>query len=332
MADLGERGQILLVAALFLSATFVVLAVVVNSAIFAENLSTRNDVPGSQDALEYRAEVSENTGDVLTYFNTNLDTGHATLRNRLAADVDNISQQGGFQQSSSGAAVSVEYTGDPANTTEGYRIAQNNASRNLTSADNDADWTLAEDVNQTRKLQFNFTHVDDSFNLFGSPRTFRMELDDGSAAWELKIQRQDVGGVLLDEVDVTVTTPSGASATCVGTQSGASDPLTVDLVEATVDGEFCRALSRQADGTPMWFGTGLNSEYDIEFDNSDDFNGTYSMIVDGEPDTDNLRTDRNPDEPYVTNALYSVVLEYAYYTSNVGYETDVRVAPGEVPP
>jgi len=330
VADLGERGQILLLAALFLSATFVVLALIVNSAIFAENLSTRNDVAGSQEALEYRAEVAENTGDILTYFNTNLDTNYATLRARVAGDVGNISQRSGLQQSTTGAVVSVRYRDD----TKGSRIAQDNASRNLTSVNNDADWTVATDTNQTRKVQFNFSHVDEGvISPFTTPATFRMRLDNGSAAWELELQRQKTATVPQNEVDVRVTTPSGASATCVGTQPlGTSESLTIDLVEATVDGEFCRALSRQADGTPMWLGTGLDTEYDIEFDNGDAFNGTYSMVVDGTPETSNLRGNKNGDEPYFTNALYSVRLAYTYYTSAVGYETDIRVAPGEVPP
>lgn len=327
MADIDDRGQILLLAALFLAATFVVLAIVVNSAIFAENLSTRNDVAGSQEALEHRAEVADSAGEVLTYFNTNLDTNYPTLRARVAADVDNISRQSGRQQSASGGVVSVNYGGD----TQGNRIAQDNRSRNLTSTDNSTDWTLAEDVNQTRDVQFNFTDVDRG--VIGdpaSPETFQMELDNGSVAWEMAVQRQSP---TRDQVNVTVTTATGASATCVGTEPlTTSGSLTVDLVEATVDGTFCRALSRLADGTPMWLETGLDSEYDIEFENSREFEGTYSMVIEGDPLDSNLRSNKNNDDPYFTTALYSVTLEYSYYTSDVGYETDIRVAPGEVPP
>jgi archaellin len=335
-----ERGQILLVATLVLAASFVVLALVVNSAIFAENLATRNDVPGSHDALEHRADVQEGVGEIVTYFNTNLDTDHATLRDRVETRTATLSQQGGLTQAQQGRVVSVTYPGDAANTTTGARIAQTNASRNFTSIDGDSpddEWTLASDIRQSRNVRFTFTNVSEDPN-----RRFTMNLDPGGFlidldfdAWRLSVKRQfATNGSALEEVTVTVQTPFGAFDTCTRTMPidtpGAT--LTIDTVASTVNGEFCRALSRRTDGTEMWLGTGVSSAYDIEFEDGDAYNGTYEMVVDGPANNALLRDDRNSDEPYATDALYSVTAQYSYYTSSVGYETDIRVAPGEVPP
>jgi len=36
--------------------------------------------------------------------------------------------------------------------------------------------------------------------------------------------------------------------------------------------------------------------------------------------------------PYTEDAVYSLNVSYSYYTAEVGYESEIRVAPGEVPP
>ena len=47
MADLkGERGQILLIAAFALAVIFIALGLVVNGAIFTENLASQGDASG----------------------------------------------------------------------------------------------------------------------------------------------------------------------------------------------------------------------------------------------------------------------------------------------
>ena len=73
MANLSEddRGQLILVGAFIIAAAFIVLALVVNSAIFTENLATRDDVPGSQDALEFRDEVHQGVSNVIEGTNQN---------------------------------------------------------------------------------------------------------------------------------------------------------------------------------------------------------------------------------------------------------------------
>jgi len=341
-----ERGQILLVAALLLAATFVVLALVVNSAIFAENLSTRDDVAGSQDALQYRAEVVDTVGTTMVTLNENSDTTHADLRDRLAAATAALSDQGGIQQSTAGRLATVAYPGDPANTTHGERIAQDAHERNLTSDDWDSDWTLANDVDGARNVQFNFTHVDTDADQCGffdhsCPSPFTLSIDGPDGTWTMTVRRQfdlfdedDGYATPQEEVDITTTNPAGESATCTRVVPMTDDSnLTVDVTAGTANGEVCPALNRlQATGAPLWLGAGTDTPYDVEFTNGGPFNGTYSMVVAGTANGFTLESGVSSDEPYHTDAIYAVTLGYGYHASAVAYDTEVRVAPGEAPP
>jgi len=321
-----ERGQLLLVAVLVLAAAFIVLALVVNSAIFTENLATRDSVAGSEDALEYRSEVVDSVGAMVVQANAN------GIEESPAVDPETatLGEGSGFEQALRGSVVEIDYQNDMT----GQRIAQDNGTRNLTSINNTADWRLAEGVEQVRNVRFAFTDVDaDGFWVFDDPFRMHVRGDNGSR-WTMEVS--DEFGVFTDEIGITVETPSN-TAHCVQRQSAVEGDFTVDVTAATMDGEPCHALERLSDGTEMWLGTGIAEPYEIEFENGDNADGTYSMVVDSSANIDTTNFEDspspNPEEPYyITDAIYSVELGYTYQTHAVAYETDIRVAPGEVPP
>ena len=325
-ASNAERGQLLLVAVLVLAAAFIILALVVNSAIFTENLATRDSVAGSEDALEYRSEVVDSVGTMIVDANEN---GIEQEPNITDERIE-LSERSGFEQALRGGVLSV----GGLTTTSGQRIAQDNGTRNLTSINNTADWRLAEGVRQVRNVRFAFTDVDaDGFWIFDEPFKMHVRGSNGSS-WTMEVS--DEFGVFTDAIGITVETPSN-TASCVQRQSAVEGDFTVDVTAATMDGEPCHALNRLSDGTEMWLGTGIAAPYEIEFENGDNADGTYSMVTDASanPVIENLH--HNPDTPpgepyYITDAIYSVELPYTYQTHAVAYETDVRVAPGEVPP
>ena len=73
MADLSrpatdgrrDRAQLMLVTALALAVVLVVLVLLVNTAIYTENLATRGVDVGADDALEHRAAVVDGVGGVV---------------------------------------------------------------------------------------------------------------------------------------------------------------------------------------------------------------------------------------------------------------------------
>lgn len=313
--DDEDRGQMILLAAFIIAISFVVLALVVNSAIFTENLATRDTVPASEDALEYRDEVSKSIGSILGTVNENTHKGPADAE----ASIEDIEIYGGIDQSMLGRVVSVSHE----DTTAGVRIAQDEP-REFTNRTGVQDWRLAEFVEQSRDIRFNLTQVD-------GPFTFVQE--DGGEEWRLTVD--DDGGDITVEVDP----PNKDSRNCV---ASFTDSVVIDITRGTIGGQSCPALSQGSDGEQMWFGTGIGSSYNISFENGHEVTGTYSMMIRDDAGATVPAADEDfgdpPDEPYHTNnqagieaAVYSMTVTYEYHTPNVGYETEIVVAPGEVP-
>jgi hypothetical protein len=329
----GERGQLLLIGAFIIAVSFVVLALVVNSAIFTENLATRDEVAGSGDALEYRQEVTQSGGDVLTEINQNNSIDTSDQDDKLEENLGYINTQGGLQQSAQGRIVEVENGSVVIET--GIKVAQDTSRPfSNTSATSDfpavvTDWVVVEDVETTRNLRMNITDLDELASP-SDPRPFELEIENSSASWGMTIIYEDT----TDLVTVTVESPThGSPELCTRT---ATDFIEIDVTRGTVGGEPCHALSQTTDGTPMWFG--LEGEYDIKFNNYDSIEGTYSFIIDdGDFDDDNFGDGgSNPDDysydPYYRDAIYNATVPFNYHTADVGYETEIEIAPGEVPP
>jgi len=329
----GERGQLILIAAFIIAVSFVVLALIVNSAIFTENLATRDDVAGSGEALEYRHEVEQSVGRMITDINRN-NTITTNLDTRVENNVERIDRQGSLQQSAQGRVVEV--TWDSAET--GEKFAQDVVRTFENDSTDQQDWTLVEDVDNTRNMQINVTDnspLDDITGTFENP--FKMVLTGNSGnKWNMTIAADSS---LTDVVVVQVNRTGQDAVQCSADFDGS---LEIDVTGGTVGGEPCHALTRTTDGTPMWLARNVNAPYTIEFEDGDQIKGTYSFVVEGSPSVDPSlsRNFADPDDaddpadggPYHTDAVYSTRVTFSYYTANVGYETDVRVAPGEVPP
>jgi len=316
MANLSEddRGQLILVGAFIIAAAFIVLALVVNSAIFTENLATRDDVPGSQDALEFRDEVHQGVSNVIEGTNQN----NGQTETDAEESVTEVGVLTGVDQSVRNRVVEVSH----ASTTLGFKFAQDE-SRELTNNDSADNWTLATGVNRSRNVQFDITEFNGG--------AFEYVLNQSaSTEWVMRVSQSGSAAV------VEVSPPTASADSCVRENA---DNITIDVTAATVDGDPCPALDRLSDGTTMRYGTGITARHNVSFRNGSAVNGTYSFIVEDDGTAqpfdplagDNFGTP--PDRPYYIGSpavVYSMTVDYAFYTSQVGYEAQVRVAPGEV--
>jgi hypothetical protein len=152
-----------------------------------------------------------------------------------------------------------------------------------------------------------------------------LELNDSfDHLWNVSIADAGSG-----DVNIVVETPTD-QASC--TRSVGTDSFEIAVTDGTVGGEPCPALTRLSDGTELFFGTGINSTFDIEFQNATAIEGTYSLVIgqSGTQHTD-LPEGSTAVEPYWTDALYSVTSDYSYHTTRVSYETVIRIAPEESP-
>lgn len=319
MADLrgsanSDRGQILLIAAFTLAVIFVALALVINSAIFTQNMASRGEVVGSSDALLYQQQVEQSVGEAIRYAN---EDGSLTIQ----GSISDIGEAGGRQQIRDGRLINVSLASSP---TIEKRIAFESSGDPFLSQNGDENWQLATDVEGTRNFQIEANVLASS-----SADAFTIQANGSGTAgdiWSLSIHDDGTDYVL--EVDPG---PDGPSSMECKVSSGS--PLEVDVMRGTANGHHCPALTRDVGtGEQMWWATGVTaSDYEIWMKNGDQIEGDFSMVVDGTHNSTNLQLGSTVGDPYHTDAIYSVDVEYLYLTPNVEYEAEIEVAPGETP-
>ena len=118
MADMSastrDRGQMILVGAFALSMTFVALALLLNSAVYTENLASRSIDAGASEAIEFREEARAATVGILEYL---ANDGSGTFEENLAA----WTSQTAKSYAANGISVSVLVESPPDST---YSSAQ----------------------------------------------------------------------------------------------------------------------------------------------------------------------------------------------------------------
>jgi hypothetical protein len=326
----GDRGQILLIAAFVLAVIFVALALIVNSAIFTENLASRGDTAGSDGALSMRADVATNVGDGIRAANRNDNGSVNDLTAAVRASVRNISKQTGRQSARSGRIVDVANQ----SYSEGRRLYQSDGS-SFSNETGTNDYVVAsgvsraDDGNGTRAFIIEADSISASTNSSAFEIRAQRSLATGTDdSWRARIWRNGT-----DAVHVRTLRNNGSDtvvADCEVTQDPSSTDFDIDVTGGTIEGEYCGALATGPTGERFHFasgtGVGGSENYDISFANADQISGSYSLVLYNDADlslpstSSSLRSDI---------ALYDVTVRYTYYTADLRYETDVRVAPGE---
>ncbi|GAB7012900.1 DUF7261 family protein [Halolamina salina] len=314
MADVDDRGQLMLVGALALAIIFVTLAVLLNAAIYTGNVATRDPGPGTGEAIEYENEATAMARTTVGDIDGGGSATYTQLRENFSDTVGDWSQA-----ASTHAVVSLaDGSLDLRDSTRGTRIAQS-SDRNFTSDGNATTWTVAND-SRARAFRLNVTQ--DSLASTDTPvvnDSFRVTFNDSSDEWAAYLHQSG-----SNNVSVTVEDPAGNTNSCT-VAPGADDRAVVDLTAGTLGGEDCPEL--------RFFGN-LSGAYTISYvdaldaDGNEQVVGTYAVVVDRP--LDRLETGADgTGEPTATRTLYSAELEVTYRTSNVYYQSEFRVAPGE---
>ncbi|MFC6732326.1 hypothetical protein [Haladaptatus sp. DYSN1] len=302
MANVDDRGQIILVIGLVLAVMFVALALVLNTAIFTENLATRSNDGASADAFEFQDDAVSSVEGAIAYANAHDNGSSTTLSDSIGDSVDDYNTLSSSHNAKSGKFVSTSVT----SMTDGKRIFQTSSSA-LDSAAGSPDWTLATGVSNTRDFSMK---VNPSITCVTLTDCFYVEFADASGnTWHIYVEDPD-----LDSSDtrITVKNAGGTQKSCtVGVETAK-----VNVTEGTISGESCEALSLLSD---------LPSSYDIHFRNGGDgsISGTYDVILETTSDTGNFGS--APDEPRIANAIYSATIEIDYHHPEVSYSNTVRV-------
>ncbi|MFW5917952.1 MAG: DUF7261 family protein [Haloferacaceae archaeon] len=309
MADVDDRGQLLLVGALTLAVMLVALAVLLNAAIYTGNVATRDAGTGAGEAIEYE-------GEARTMAQASIDDVDGDTYAAVEANfTDAVQGWSELTHTHSGASLAASNL-TTVNTTYGTRVAQH-TDRNFTDDNGNSTWTVAED-SHVRAFRMNVTR--DSL-ASGADDAFYVNFDNGSGDWNVFVYED--GG----NVTVSLENPDGETVgdDCT-VDPGADNRALVDFTAGTVGGQACPKMD---------FVGNLSDEYTVRYvdarngDGDERINGTYSLVVGESLDDLETGADENGDAPTVTRVLYSAELQVTYRSANLYYQSEIRVAPGE---
>jgi len=317
--DRGRRGQLLLVTALSIAVVLVALVLLVNSAIYAENLATRNTDIGESDALAYRSGVIEGAGGTVDRENRAEYADRAALEENVTAGVERLDALLARTHLDHGVDANVDRSSVAY--VDGRLVRQTDPSRNFTDETGlVANWTVAYDTNGTRRYAATVDRdalvQTDETDLSGA---FRLVIVDNSTGeeWRVFLYEDDDTGNLT--VAVRNATESSPTVACSVDRSTA----TVNFTNESLSGRDCPALE---------WAEGVGERYDIAYRNGDNAVGTYNLTVRTE-DAGALNTlDLNAlggGSPYHVPAVYAATMSVSYESPTLSYRDSIRVARGE---
>ncbi|MFC7098599.1 hypothetical protein [Halobaculum marinum] len=311
-----DRGQLVLVTGLALAVVLVALVLLANTAIYTENLATRDNGVGEHDALGYRASVIDGVGGIVERENAAEYDDRSELTANVSDGVATFDDllRGSAARGAAGARADT----DAATYVNGTLVRHTDDTRAFESNQSTSDWTVVGDTEGVRAFVATVDRASlattEADSLSGA---FTVVVDNGTERWRAYLYRN----ASTDHVAVAVRPPGAA---------GASEVCSVDAVTATVDftrgtlaGDPCRGLDWAA---------GTSGEFDLRFDNGTNAVGTYDLTAESRADELVLAT-VNPDpvggSPYHVPAVYAVEIPIRYQTTELVYGETVRVAPGE---
>lgn len=305
----GDRGQLLLVGAVFLGVLLVVLATILNAAIYSGTIATDGDADG-RAAIQYQQDVERGIEGLLADVNQRNDTSYGALHSNLSRGVEDWSALAGRHHAVDHAATNVTIAG----VTNGTHIAQTESIRNFTDRTGAADWTLAESVTDVREYRMHVSRSGlyevDNESCGPSGNCYYAEVGNGSNTWRMYVY------TTVNDSDVTVEVVNASGGTGVCSTSASS--VWINVTEGTVGGEECPALS---------FAEGVTGPYDLSYANADNVTGTYELVVDAAVDPDpHYDIDGSPS---VSPVIYAATVRLTYRTADVHYRAEVRVIPGD---
>ena len=320
----SDRGQILVIVGLLIAVMLVALALVLNAAIFAENLSTR-ETADSEKPSSYAADTGSTVADVYNRTNDN-DTrtvadAESTFDGALQAWADSRSDTA----AENGALFVADWT-----THVGWRLEQTE-NRSFTPDDDDSatEWTVVGDARDVAGFRLNVSRGDlydgagNSSNL--KDDAFRVNVSNGTVDWELYVFRDSGNStVVVYEGDPTAPDDLGDLLSGPDSCAAATDRAVVDLQAAKLDGDD----DDDDDCDPLSFDDDLEGNVSVRYENVQDggserVNGTYRVVVNGSNAVDTARFNASGKMlPTATAVVYAVRYDTRYQRKEVVHDVE----------
>lgn len=316
-----DRGQLMLATGLTIAVVLVALIVLLNTVIYTENLATRGVDAGGADAIEYRATVVGSVGELIEVENERFDEGNPPTT-AVATGTGTITDALTERHLTRGAVAESELKDGADGITTGPPIVWQDGDRNLTSSDEDPDWTVVTGASDLEGFVLTVTPAEPPVDAGTETETepFRVVIDDWSMGIEVVEVVEEVDGeevVVGERIEVTVAGDDGSPYEYDPTAA----PLEIDLVGGTIDAEGRETVPIE---TPT-------SADEIRYENGDRATGTFEIRSDGTPNEDGLTEYGGTDAgvPFYTHLVENVDLAIHYETAELRYTTEATATAGE---
>lgn len=292
MDSRDRRGQLILVAAFGLAVAFVVLALVLNTVVFTENLATRNH-DRTDGAIAFEGAVEGGVGGLVSEANRAVnasaddDAAYESLRAELEATIPTWSDNATYLGATRGTLRSATLAG----TENGTQLVQSNATEFTNGI-------LAPSVNETRRFQLLVTPE--------SETGVTVSVTDGSDSWSVTVSENSTDGTQTDVV------AEGSGDTLRRTVD--ANTTEVDVTEGLVNG------TRVENWT---FGEGVDTPYTVSISTDSATTGKYVLFV------DERVADSGTVAPTAAPAIYRAFVDISVRTDVLTYESNVAVAPSD---
>ena len=304
--ETSDRGQILVIVGLLIAIMLVALALVLNAAIFTENLSTR-ETTDSEEPSAYAADTGSTVADVYNRTNDN-DTRKAIYANTsFNESLETWADSRSNTAAENGALFEADWT-----TYVGWRLEQTE-NRSFTPAGDDSktDWIVADGVQNISAFELNVNRT----KLYDNADTgaFRLNVSDGTTDWKLYVYQNSTNG----RINVSNGNPTNSSSEKC---SQTADRAVIDLRnENLTDNSNCDALN---------FSSAVSGPLVIRYENvnvsgDERVNGTYTLVVNGSDAVDTARFNvSGKATPTATAVVYAVRYDTRYQRKEVVHDVE----------
>ena len=313
-----DRGQMIILAALVIAAIFVGLALVLNSGIYAENLSSR-ETTDTEGALSFTLATDEAIAEAYERTNRKESATADAARGTFNETVDRwefAQQRRGAEQ---GVGVEIERTPHV-----GWRLEQS-GDREFTSNSGNGNWTLVDGGDDVAGFEMtveqNSLYDASDWNNVNS--SFNVRIDDGTNEWRLYVFQES--GDVVTHAGVPGKYSGVSSLPSSETCRNSAANVLIDVQNESLNDSSCAALN---------FSDDLDGPVDISYRNAtkggEQVNGTYRIVVNGSdavPTTSDYPTHFNDPagaDPTATAVVYSASYASHYGRAELSHERHGR--------
>lgn len=321
-----DRAQLMLIAGLGLAALLVMLALVLNAVIYTENVASRDaEARDSLEVLRYEHDAVATTHELLIAENEpGTNKTHTSIRANVTRQLGTWSNATAQHAARDAAVVSVSL--NESASVDGTRIVQT-TERNLTNAGGTPGWSPLTDATAISRFVMTIdredlvtvTESDPSLQNLTDQNVFSVTVENPTDRYRIFIYDAPTG----QRVEIQTEHPSGTlGLACSTLAPTASSTVSIDFLNATVNGDDCEALPDMRN---------LTGAVTVTITNGDNAHGTYELIGNRDAFDGDINTIVGTD-PYGEPVLYAAVIDIRYATPTLTFvNANVRVSGGVWP-